>query len=183
MMSSKSVLSVSDSEGAIAADVVADEEKPSDSEGGLDSGVVLAVSTDGVVLAVSVGGVLVPVPSGSVVGGVLVEVSGVLVAPEVGGVEVAVSGVLVAVSGVLAPPPAGLVASPPCSVVVAVGGASGSGIGVTIMLKVDGVARLPAASTAVHVTGVVPSGNTAPDSGRQVAVPAPSMSSDVEGKV
>jgi len=83
-------------------------------------------------------------------------------------VEVAVSGVVLAVPF-------------PVAVLVAVSLRSGSGIGETITVNVLGVALFPAASVALQVTTVLPTGNVLPGAGVQEAVPGPSTSSVVAG--
>lgn len=183
----KSVLSVSLSSGATSPDPVE----------AVEEAVVGSIS-----VTVSVGEVLVVEVSEPVVGGVLVpvEVSGVLVAacgelacpavPVVAfcedwesleGVE-SVSGVLVAsVVGGVVVLACGESVEPVSGVVVATGGASGSGIAATTMSKVVGVAALPAASLAVHVTVVVPTANVESEGGVHKAAPAGSTSSEVAG--
>jgi hypothetical protein len=60
---------------------------------------------------------------------------------------------------------------------------TGAVVSLTMTLKVVGVAALPAASLAVHVTVVVPIANVDPDPGAQVAIPFPSTASVVPGAV
>ena len=68
-------------------------------------------------------------------------------------------------------------------------GAGVNGVGVgggtvgasTVTGNVTGTASFPAASSAVHVTCVVPTAKRVPEAGVQLATPSPSTASCVEG--
>jgi len=76
--------------------------------------------------------------------------------------------------------PAALVAS---SVISAWAAMTGAVVSSTVTVKVVAVAALPWASVALQVTVVLPIAKVDPEAGEQVAVPAPSTASDVDGLV
>lgn len=76
--------------------------------------------------------------------------------------------------------PEGLVAS----IMMSAGKLSvGDVVSCTVTVKVVGVAALPCVSVALQVTVVLPKAKVEPEAGEQVAVPAPSTASEVDGLV
>ena len=84
----------------------------------------------------------------------------------------------------VAVPCATTVSGPVASTVASAGGViEGAVVSATMTLKLVAVAALPWLSVALQVTGVVVMANCVPDAGLQVAVPAPSYTSLVDGEV